>query len=508
MNLKELLKACPVISFTGDAQTEITTLVYDSRKAMPGSLFVCINGTKTDGHSYIQQAWRNGCRSFVVERAVDLPELSGCNFARVHHTRRALAALAARFYGAPSTALDLVAVNGRAGKHTLAYLLYHFCRRTGRPAGLMYGMKNYYDEKVFFGSRNHPGAVELQAAMAGWLQAAEGAEANSGELGAESGDAKDSPRPFGFVPVSDEDVVYERVAHTDFKVGVMLNTESALNDSLFDFYRRCQYLVLNRDDVASHALAAVVPADRRVTIAIDAEADIRATAIGISTETDRIGTHFLVTSRYFPAFEVFTPLPGRFNIYNLLALIAVFWLLGVPVPEIAAELPHLLAPGRTQPVWRTEEKQVYIDSAWRPRSLETLLLSLRPYCRGRLLLVCGCSGNRDRSNRTALGRLAGELADFTALTVISARAEEPTAILADMESGMLQTKGAYLVATARQEAIYYVLDMAGPDDLVILAGKGEDSYEMDEKEMVRISDLKTVRNYFLGRAKKQNGAEA
>lgn len=472
MQLDKLLEGYPVMAVRGSRETDITNVTYDSRKVRPGSLFVCIDGFNADGHTYIPQAAARGAAAVIVQKPMEeLPE-AGCAVVRVADSRKALSHICHIFFGRPSDNLRLAAVTGGVGKHTLSYLLYHFCRRRDVGCGLLNGMETYIGDQVTYGSRNHPGPLELQGSLA--------ALAASGQK-------------LGVLPVGQQDILLDRVSDIRFEIGVLLNSEAALTDRETAFYRRCRYLVLNRDDISAHVLSGGQAGGSVLTIGIDEKADIRAEQVRVCRSGGCVGTRFCVTSSWFPSFETFVPSPARFNVYNRLTMIAVLTLWGFPIDEIRGELPAVVSQGRTQRVDHSLDFQVFIDSAWTPKQLEHLLMAVRPYCQNRLIVVFGAGGNRSRSSRTALGCLCGSLADFSVLTVTSPRGERPEAITADLEAGIAPTGGIYELVPERSAGIERALRLAEPGDLVLLAGKGEEAYEIGRHSTHPVSDLTVAR---------------
>ncbi|MGI6077034.1 MAG: Mur ligase family protein [Fastidiosipilaceae bacterium] len=472
MKLKTLLEGLPVVSCTGDQSVEITNITYDSRKVRTGSLFVCIDGYNQDAHAYIPMAVQQGAAAIVVQKPVENLPAGVYALVRVYDSRRALAALSAAFFGHPSKSMNLIALTGTSGKRTLGYLLHHFCIRNSINCGFLNGMRIFTGNRIYAGSRNHPGPPEVQGTLKAWQEA----------------DVK-----LGVLPVSQQDIQLERTTETQFKIGLVLNSNHALTDRELEFYDRCSILIINQDDMTSHLLKAKARQPRQITFGIVGEADVRARNVHIGRQGDKVGTYFKVESKFFEPLDVFIPLPGHFNVYNALALITCLWQLGHNPATVAAELPYLVAQGRTHPVYNDLELQVYIDVAWQPRQLESLLMALRPYCRRRMIVVLGTAGNRSRTTRVALGKICGELADLTILTATSSRGESPAAITSDLAKGVAYTTCEYEIFTERAEGIARAITIAAPGDMILLIGKGEQNFEVSSQETKTISDLIVAR---------------
>ncbi|HHX36864.1 MAG TPA: UDP-N-acetylmuramyl-tripeptide synthetase [Clostridiaceae bacterium] len=481
MKLNELLKGLPIVSYRGDLSVEITNITYDSRKVREGSLFVCIDGFNRDGHTYIPMAVNQGAAAILVQNSVNGLPIGDSTVVRVFDSRYALAVVSAAFFGQPSHSIDLVALTGAAGKRTLGYLLHHYLTRRSVPCGFLNGMRIYNGARIFAGTRNHPGPPEIQGALKGWLE---------------------TDVQVGLLPISQQDVQFDRVSETHFEIGLILNSKNALSDREVEFYDRCSHLILNQDDMSSHLIKAKVRQPRLITFGITHEADIKAEEVHIVHIDGKAGTEFKIVSKYFPTLDIFLPLPGRFNVYNTLALIACLWQLGFAPAEVVEELPYLMAQGRVQPVDNDLGLQIYIDVAWQPHQLEALLMALRPYCRRRLIAVLGAAGNRSRSNRIALGKICGELADQTILTATSSRGESPTTITEDLAMGIKRTACAYEIHHDRTSGIEKAISLAAPGDMVLLLGKGEQTFEVSSQETKSVSDLIVARQV-LNRLEKQ-----
>lgn len=297
-----------------------------------------------------------------------------------------------------------------------------------------------------------------------------------------------SDQRFAVMPVSRQDVLLERARYVTFEVGVLLNSKNALSDKEFEFYRSCRHLVLNIDDIAVPVLQSRLGNQPVLTFGMDERADVRAVNVHIANQDGVVGTRFELHYKQFKPFSVFIDKPGRFNVYNMLAVIATALTLELKLDDIRESLEALESPGRTQRVPNELELQIYIDNAWQPAQLERLLTAVRPYCGRRLILVCGAGGSRNRDNRFALGRLCGELADHTILTVTSSRAEDATSIVKEMEHGLVQTGSSYESIPDRKTAIERAVRMAKPGDLVLIVGKGETQYEMNSDFTDPVSD--------------------
>jgi UDP-N-acetylmuramoyl-L-alanyl-D-glutamate--2,6-diaminopimelate ligase len=451
----------------------LAAVATDSRRVEPGAVFVAWSGTSADGHGYVVAAARAGATLALVERMVaDAPIPQ----ALVRSGKAAASAAAALFYGDPARVLALLAVTGTNGKTTTAHLLRHLFGDRG-PAGSI-GTLGAIDGQgrllATAGSLTTPGPVDLHAALAAMV--ASGARTVAMETSSHSLDQ-------------------DRLAGLEFRAGVFTNLTRdhldyhgdersylAAKVKLDRYLAPGGYQVVNADDPAWAALP--VRAER-ITFGMAAPADVRAEEPG----GDRGGMRFVLSARGATA-KVALPLPGRFNVENALGAAAAAIALGREVGEVADRLSTApQVPGRMERL--TETPCVVLrDFAHTPDALERALAALRPLTRGRLLVVFGAGGDRDRGKRPLMGAIAARDADLSVVTSDNPRTEDPERILDDIEAGMGQTP--HLRIVDRRAAIARALTIARADDTLLLAGKGHETYQVvgtdhvpfDEREIV------------------------
>ena len=442
----------------GDGATTVTDVVLDTRKVVPGALFCCVPGSRVDGHDLAGKALDAGAAALVVQRplALEAPQLL------VGRVRDALAPLAAAFFDHPSDRLDLVGVTGTNGKTTTTYMLEAIFRAAGRVPGVVGTVEVRLGDRRRPAVHTTPEAPDLQRLLAEMADA--GVEAAAME-------------------VSSHGLALHRVDGTRFKAAIFTNlTQDHLDfhANLEDYYQAKRRLftraftplgVVNVDDPHGRLLAGTAEVEVVTTGTAD-EADWRATEVAASLE----GASFRVVS---PAGDrpVRLRLAGHFNVANALGALAAADAVGIDLDTAVAGLEALAGvPGRFERVDAGQPFTVLVDYAHTPDSLDNLLRAARAVTGGRVIVVFGCGGDRDRAKRPLMGEIAGRLADVAVVTSDNPRSEDPEAIVAQVAEGVARATGPgrFLVEVDRRAAIRAALAMAGPGDAVLLAGKGHE----------------------------------
>lgn len=474
MKLKELIKGLNIVEFEGDMEIEIESIAYDSRKAKEGSVFVCIEGFKVDGHKYIPQAIENGTRAFIVQKEVEMP--AGMSVVRVEDTRYALASISDIFFGHPSGKFNLIGITGTKGKTTTTYMIKSILENYGQKVGLIGTIANMIGDEVLPTDRTTPESYDLQELFCDMVQK------NVKSV---------------VMEVSSHALELHRVSCSEYDIGVFTN----LSRDHLDFHKTfenyleakiklfgiCKKGLINIDNefgkrVVENARCEVY------TMGIDNEADIR--AVDIAHHPNSVD--FKVISPWFEG-KISVSIPGKFSVYNALAAIGSCALMGVPFEYIQKGLAGVRVPGRAEIVDVGKDYTVMIDYAHSPDSLENILTTVKAYAPGRVVCVFGCGGDRDKTKRPVMGRISGQLADFTIITSDNPRTEDPEMIINDIEEGIKETGAAYIKIVDRREAIKYALMNARAKDIIVLAGKGHENYiilkdktiHFDEREVIR-----------------------
>jgi UDP-N-acetylmuramoyl-L-alanyl-D-glutamate--2,6-diaminopimelate ligase len=478
MQLRDLIRALPTVRVEGPLEREISGLAYDSRRVLPGMVFVAIPGHRTDGHDHIQSAVERGACAVICQRNGFLyPRVTQV---RVPDCREALARAAAAFYERPSTRLKVIGVTGTNGKTTVAFLIKRILEAAGMPCGLISTICYEIGERVIPAQRTTPEALEIQQMLGQMIR---------------------SGCRVCVMEVSSHALDQKRVLEVEFDLGVFTNlTQDHLDyhGTMEDYFSAKKRLlcaqawgskaggaVVNIDDAFGARLPSVAEARVRLTYGLKDKAALRASEIELSAEGTRMVIH---TPR--SRFPCRLPLIGRHNAYNALAAAGVASLLEVEAPVIQEALNTATpVPGRLEPVSLGQPFAVFVDYAHTDDALQNVLQALREITPGRLLLAFGCGGDRDPRKRLRMGQVARRLADFTIITSDNPRRESPGQIAAQVAAGFGAPPGdSYLIELDRQRAIEDLLREARPGDTVLLAGKGHETYQEFEDTVVPFDD--------------------
>lgn len=455
---------------TGDPERTILGVTLDSRQAKRGWLFVAMKGERTDGHFHISQAVLNGACAVVMSEPHELP--AAVVGIVVPDTARAASHIADAFYAHPSQALDVVGITGTNGKTTTVHMLAAMCAAGGVPCGTMGTLGAQFSAYERHLENTTPLAPQLHAVLADMRHA--GAHAVAME-------------------VSSHALALHRVTNVRFKVGALTNitrdhldfhktTEAYVSAkrALFEMAERC---VFNADDALGAAWATqMAPGKQVVTYGSHHAADVRAERVESSTA----GSAFVVDGTHF-----MTVLPGAFNVSNALCALACARTLGISDADAARGLLKLKRVAGRMEHAGGGGIDVVVDYSHTPDALENALKTLREGTRGRVIVVFGCGGDRDRGKRREMGAVAARLADLSYVTSDNPRSEDPAAIIADIEPGL---GGApYRGIVDRAEAIEAAVSGAQPGDVVLIAGKGHETYQIIGEEIRPFDDLAFAR---------------
>ena len=481
MKLKELLSGISVLEATVNLEQDITHIAYDSRKVMPGSLFVAISGFALDGNTFIPMAMEKGAVAVVTEKkpADDIP------YILVESDRLALALIGGNFYGHPAKSMTMIGVTGTNGKTSTTLLLKQVLEKTlGAKVGLIGTMENMVGDEIIPTNRTTPESFELQGLFARM---------------------RDAGCTHVVMEVSSHAIALDRVGGVHFDVVAFTNlTEDHLDfhktmedycDTKAELFRRCGKGVINRDDAYFSRIAAAATCDVLTTSAKE-EAVLRSQDIALHAD----GVSFTAICGEERE-QVSLPIPGRFTVYNALSVLGICVQLGISLSAAAAALATAKGVRGRIEVVPTPGKPytVLVDYAHTPDGLENVLRSVRDFCKGRLIAVFGCGGDRDPIKRPIMGRIGVELSDIAVITSDNPRTEVPMDIIEDILKGVPKEKNNYVVIEERRKAIQYAMDIGQKDDMIILAGKGHETYQeingvkyhLDEREEVAAHLMET-----------------
>jgi UDP-N-acetylmuramoyl-L-alanyl-D-glutamate--2,6-diaminopimelate ligase len=482
MILEQLVERVQTEGVHGSVKVEVKGLAYDSRQVQEGYLFVAVVGHQLDGMEFITDAVSRGACVVVSESALQLG--ARITHVQVKNARRALAELAAAFYGNLSHELDVIGVTGTNGKTTTTYMIRDLLRRAGRQPGLVGTVAYEIGGRSIPASRTTPESLELN------------------DLFRQMSDAAcDS----AVMEVSSHAIALERVHGIDFKVAVFTNlTQDHLDfhgtmERYFEVKSRLlegvraelgRAVVVNADDewgarwLKSGAARAEV-----ITYGFDPEAMVCASR----AKVDRRGTRFRVSTPWGRA-KVRLKLLGRFNIHNALAALATGGALGLDLKRMVAALAEIEAiPGRLELIHNRKMRRIFVDYAHTDDALKNVLETLREICgRNRLILVFGCGGNRDRGKRVLMGRVAAALADYSVVTSDNPRKEDPKVIAKEILEGF-EDRSKVEVMLDRQKAIERGIQLAGYKHILLIAGKGHETYQEVQGAVIPFDDREVVR---------------
>ena len=481
MRLDQLLQGVALTRQDLDGDTEIGGISYDTRTLSSGDLFAALPGYKTDGQRFIQEALDKGASAVLCREAPDVPG----PWLVAPDPREALAGIAANWYGRPAEALTCVAVTGTNGKTTTTYLLKAVLEGAlGAKVGLIGTNQNLIGSRALPARRTTPEPVELQALLREMV---------------------DAGCTHVVMEASSIALVLRRTAGIRFAAGIFTNlTEDHLDfHGAMEAYRAAKGLlfqqtdlaVLNLDDEAGRYYAATVPCPVFTYSERKDEADLVAKNIRLFPSH----VEFEAVARGLIG-RIFLPIPGGFSIYNALGVIACALNLGAELPAISAALRSAQGvKGRVEVVPVPAAYTVLIDYAHTPDALENILTTVRDLTQRRVICLFGCGGDRDRSKRPLMGAIAADLADLVIVTSDNPRTEDPQAILREILAGMEGTRTPVLVEPDRTAAIRLALSRAQPGDLVLLAGKGHETYQEVGGARLPLDEREVVASCFAGR---------
>ena len=473
MKLKDLLKGIDVIECAANLDMDITGVVRDTRKEIPaGSLFVAVSGFAFDGNKYIPMAIEKGAVAVITAKKPeqDVP------YILVESDRKALAMLGVNFYGHPAEKMTMIGITGTNGKTSVTLLLKHLLEKTlGAKVGLVGTMGNMIGDVELPTERTTPESFELQGLFA---QMVEGGCTHC------------------VMEVSSHALTLDRVGGVHYDVAAFTNltedhldfhkTMEAYCDAKAELFRRCDRAVLNRDDEWFERMVAGATCEVLTTSVKDA-AGLKAEKLELLSD----GICFTAVMGEKKV-QVRLPIPGKFTVYNALTVLGVAVQLGLSLEEAAEALTTAQGvKGRVEVVPTPGQPfTVLVDYAHTPDGLENVLSSVRGFCKGRLIAVFGCGGDRDPIKRPIMGAIGVKLADHTIITSDNPRTEDPMAIIRDITANL--DEGSWEIIEDRRKAIRYAMDIAKKDDIIVLAGKGHETYQeingikyhLDEREEV------------------------
>ncbi len=484
MKLRELLQGIRVLEATADLELNIEQVHYDSRKVTENSLFVAVSGFASDGNRFIPMAISKGALAVVTARKPegDVP------YILVDSDRMALALLGCNFYGWPARDMTMIGVTGTNGKTSVTLLLKQVLEKClGAKVGLIGTMANMVGDEVIPTERTTPESFELQGLFARM---------------------RDAGCTHVVMEVSSHAITLDRIGGVHFDIAAFTNltedhldfhkTMDAYCDAKAELFKRCGQAVINVDDGYSPRMLAAASCPV-LTTGVAVEPGAGHGAVGLLAKdsylcSDSVG---FVAVHGTEKARVTVPIPGRFTIYNALTVMGIAVQLGISLKDAANALLQVQGvKGRIEVVPTPgRDYTVLIDYAHTPDGLQNVLASVRDFCEGRLISVFGCGGDRDPMKRPIMGHIGVKLADFAIITSDNPRTEEPMAIIKDILAGVNVEDGEYIVICDRISAIQYAMDIGKKDDIIVLAGKGHETYQEIGKEKIHLDEREVVAAY-------------
>lgn len=478
MQIAKLLEKLEYELVAGSLETEITTLVYDSRKVEKGSVFVCISGTVRDAHDFIPDVVEKGAAAVIVEKDVTVPD--GVTVVKVADSRRALACMSAAYFDYPSKKLKTIGITGTKGKTTTTYMVKSILESAGIRTGLIGTIETIIGDEHIPSANTTPESYVVQEYFHRMVEAGMDAVV---------------------MEVSSQALMLHRVSGFVFDIGVFTNLEpdhigENEHKDFADYmhcksllFRQCRLGIFNGDSEHLQGILEGHTCEVQ-TFGYQKENDLRAEQVELKKEHGALGIRYHVSG--LMDFDVEVNVPGSFSVYNSLTAIAICNHFGVSVDKIKEALLHVSVKGRIEIVPVTRRYTLMIDYAHNAMSLESLLTTLKEYEPGRLVCLFGCGGNRAKSRRYEMGEVSSKLADLTVVTSDNPRNEEPMEIIEDILVGVHKADGKYVTIPDRKEAIAYCMKNAQDGDIIVLAGKGHEDYQeikgvkhhMDERELI------------------------
>lgn len=479
MRLDKILENIDTLNIYGDTNINIDNIYYDSREVTKNSLFICIKGYNTNGHLYIENAIKSGAKAFLIEEDINIDNMDKYTFIKVSNTKEAMAKIASNFYNEPSTKLDVIGITGTNGKTSVSTLLKEILNKVDK-CGLIGTIEIDNSNEKIIPKNTTPESLDLQKNFNDMLK---------------------NNCKYCAMEVSSHALSLGRVKDTSFLIGLFTNlTEEHLDfhKNIVDyrnskeklFYMTRKANVINIDDehgkiILNNIKNLDIPV---YTYAINENSDFMASDIIL--EKDHI-EYKLKTPTYED--HIYVNIPGKFSVYNTLGIISICYILDIDINIVKEVFKNTKGiKGRFESIKNNKKLNVIVDYAHTPDALENILKASKEFTKGKVITVFGCGGDRDRQKRPIMGKIAQEYSDIAIITSDNPRCEDPHKIINDILKGINIKKDNYIIIEDRKEAIYKAIDIANDKDLVIIAGKGHEDYQIIGKKKHPFDDTKVA----------------
>lgn len=483
MKLREIIKNLDIIKCNADLETEITGINYDSRQIQPGNIFVAIKGFSSDGHRFIPKAMELGAAVIVCEeeQSEDVP------FVLISDSRKSLALMSRDFYANPAAEMTVIGFTGTSGKTSSTYITKHLLEQTlGAKVGLVGTNGNMIGDVMLHTEHTTPESLELHKLFR--RMADEGCT-------------------HVVMEVSSHSLTLERVAGITFDIGIFTNLSQDhldLHGTMDEYaaakrrlFKQCRLGIINMDDERADFMAQGAECELMGYSAVNADASLYADNIELSASGVKFRANYKGEQE-----NTALKIPGMFSVHNALGVLAVGLGLGIDLKLCCQALMSASGvKGRMESVPTDGDYSVIIDYSHKPDALENVLKTLRPVTRGRLITLFGCGGDRDRLKRPIMGRIAAENSDLVIVTSDNPRTEDPMDIINEILPGLENTDTPYKVICIREEAIAWAIDNSCPGDVILLAGKGHEDYQIIGHEKRHLDEREVVADCLVRRKK-------
>ena len=484
MILKSLLKGLDYEVIKGNEESKVQNIRYDNRKIEQGDAFVCVKGFKVDGHSFIGDAIKKGAKTLIVQEDVSVQE--DITIIKVRDTRKALAIMSSNYFGNPKDKLKIIGITGTNGKTTSAFIIKSILEKAGFMTGLIGTIANYIGNKKVDAVRTTPESYELHELFKNMVDA--GVE-------------------YCVMEVSSHSLELDRVYGVQFEEGIFTNlTRDHLDfhktfenyyNAKFKLFERSNHSIINLDDPYGANIVKDIE-ERGVktkvsTFSIEKESDFKAFEI----KSHSNGSEFKVNLESIEEFSI--NIPGEYNIYNSLGCIICAYNLNIPMDKIKEGLSDVVIPGRCELVAKEKNLpySIIIDYAHTPDGLENILSTVKAFTKNRMISVFGCGGDRDKVKRPQMGKIGCELSDIAIITSDNPRSEEPMDIINDIVKPLNYDN--FVIEVNRKEAIRKAMNMALEGDVIVIAGKGHEKYQILKDETIHFDEREVVYDILEGK---------
>lgn len=477
MILKFLLDDLENVEIKGEESLNIGKIEYNSKNINEGDIFVAIKGLKEDGSTYIKDAISKGAKVIILDKENDIEREENITYVYVENTRIALSVIARKYYDYPDKKLNMFGVTGTKGKTTTAFMIYEILKAAKKKVGMMGTIATKYNDVEIESKRTTAESLDIFRTLKAMT---------------------DQGIEYVVMEISSHSLELYRVYSLRFAISIFTN----LSNEHLDFhetmdnylnakaklFEMSDYAIINADDLYYNQLKKMITC-KVATYGLDNKVNITATDINI---TGSYSEFKMYVNKMLQTVRV--NIPGRFTIYNALAAIGVCSMLNIQMEDILVGLATIKIPGRNEVVDIKKTFSAIVDYAHTPASLEAILINTKKYAKARIILVFGCGGNRDKEKREIMGNIAGKYANFTCITSDNPRDEKESDILTMIEKGIKQTNGLYKVIPDRKEAIKFAMRIAWNNDIVIVAGKGHENYQiLRNGKKIRFDDREVIK---------------